>query len=66
MPKEYIVRLVLDRNHRSLALLKHGNVVGGICFRPFPTQGFLEIAFCAITSSEQVKVLFTRVNMSFH
>eukprot|EP01114_Cavostelium_apophysatum_P014276 TRINITY_DN3658_c0_g1_i1.p1 TRINITY_DN3658_c0_g1~~TRINITY_DN3658_c0_g1_i1.p1 ORF type:complete len:928 (+),score=296.49 TRINITY_DN3658_c0_g1_i1:268-3051(+) len=55
MPKEYIVRLVMDRNHRSLVLLKNNNVVGGITFRPFHSQGFLEIAFCAIMSSEQVK-----------
>jgi ribosomal protein S18 acetylase RimI-like enzyme/vacuolar-type H+-ATPase subunit H len=55
MPKDYIVRLVFDRNHRSLCLLKNNQVVGGICFRPFHTQGFLEIAFCAIISSEQVK-----------
>lgn len=56
MPKDYIVRLVLDRNHRSLLLLKNNAVVGGITFRPFFSQGFLEIAFCAIISSEQVKV----------
>jgi len=55
MPKDYIVRLVFDRNHRSLCLLKNNNVVGGITFRPFHSQGFLEIAFCAIMSSEQVK-----------
>eukprot|EP01119_Soliformovum_irregulare_P004158 TRINITY_DN15172_c0_g1_i1.p1 TRINITY_DN15172_c0_g1~~TRINITY_DN15172_c0_g1_i1.p1 ORF type:complete len:618 (-),score=145.65 TRINITY_DN15172_c0_g1_i1:16-1869(-) len=55
MPKEYIVRLVFDRNHKSLVLLKNSLVVGGITFRPFLGQGFLEIAFCAITSSEQVK-----------
>jgi histone acetyltransferase len=36
--------------------LKQGKVVGGISFRPFPTQGFIEIAFCAITASEQVSV----------
>ena len=33
MPKEYIVRLVFDRNHRSLVLLKQGKVCGGITFR---------------------------------
>ena len=30
-------------------------MIGGICFRAFPTQNFAEIVFCAITSSEQVK-----------
>ena len=55
MPKEYIVRLVMDRRHSSLALLKGGVAVGGICYRPFPEQHFAEIAFCAVTASEQVK-----------
>lgn len=31
-------------------------MIGGICFRMFPTQGFTEIVFCAVTSNEQVKV----------
>jgi histone acetyltransferase len=56
MPREYIVRLVLDRKHKSLVLLKNNKVVGGICYRPYLPQHFAEIAFCAITSSEQVKV----------
>jgi len=47
--------LVFDRNHRSLCLLKGTTVVGGITFRPFKDNGFLEIAFCAIMSNEQVK-----------
>lgn len=33
MPKEYIVRLVFDRNHRSLVLLKQNKVCGAITFR---------------------------------
>jgi histone acetyltransferase len=61
MPKEYIVRLVLDRNHHSMCLLKKNKVIGGICFRPFPSQAFAEIVFCAITSSEQVKGYGTRI-----
>lgn len=56
MPREYIARLVFDRRHRSLLALRNERVVGGICYRPFPTQSFAEIAFCAVTSSEQVKV----------
>lgn len=55
MPKEYVARLVFDKNHRSMIGLKNGKVVGGICFRPFYEQGFAEIAFCAITGNEQVK-----------
>lgn len=57
MPREYITRLVLDRNHRSMAIVKRGlHVVGGITYRPFEQKRFAEIVFCAITSTEQVKV----------
>jgi histone acetyltransferase len=56
MPQEYITRLVFDTKHRSLVLIKDNHVVGGICFRTFPSQGFSEIVFCAVSSNEQVKV----------
>lgn len=55
MPRAYIVRLVLDRRHRSLCLCYDGRIVGGICFRPFFEQGFAEVVFCAVTSTMQVK-----------
>ena len=55
MPKEYITRLVFDPKHKTLALVKDGRPIGGICFRMFPSQGFSEIVFCAVTSNEQVK-----------
>lgn len=55
MPKEYITRLVFDTKHKNLALIKDDRPIGGICFRMFPTQGFTEIVFCAVTSNEQVK-----------
>ncbi|KAJ2012296.1 histone acetyltransferase, partial [Coemansia sp. S680] len=56
MPKEYIARLVYDRNHSSLAIVKsNGHVVGGITFRLFEQRQFAEIVFCAVSSSEQVK-----------
>lgn len=55
MPKEYIVRLVFDLNHYSLAILKCGKIIGGICYRPYFDQHFAEIAFCAISGSEQVR-----------
>ena len=57
MPREYIARLIYDRNHLSMAIVKKPlQVVGGITYRPFNHRKFAEIAFCAITSSEQVKV----------
>ena len=57
MPREYITRLVYDRKHESLAILRQpGNaVIGGITFRLFAERSFCEIVFCAISSSEQVK-----------
>lgn len=61
MPREYITRLVLDKNHISMAIVKRGwKVVGGICYRPFESRGFAEIVFCAVDSSEQIKVGLTR------
>ncbi|KAL6760054.1 chromatin remodeling complex WSTF-ISWI, large subunit [Haematococcus lacustris] len=62
MPKEYIVRLLLHYSHKSVVLLKrNGTVMGGITYRAFTPQGFGEIAFCAIASSEQVKGYGTRL-----
>lgn len=52
MPKEYIVKLVFDRNHESMVILKNrSKVIGGICYRMYPTQRFTEIAFLAITAT---------------
>ena len=61
MPRRYIVRLVFDRKHYSMALFKGNRVVGGICYRPVFEQGIAEIAFCAITATEQVRGLGTRL-----
>ncbi|OAA75914.1 histone acetyltransferase GCN5 [Akanthomyces lecanii RCEF 1005] len=56
MPKDYIARLVYDRAHLSIAIIKHPlEVVGGICFRSFPSRTFAEIVFCAVASDQQVK-----------
>lgn len=55
MPKEYIVRLVFDHRHISLAIMRQGRAIGGICYRPYYEQRFGEIAFCAINSNEQVR-----------
>lgn len=61
MPKEYIVRLLMDRSHKSLMIIRENQVVGGITYRPCISQRFGEIAFCAITSDEQVKGYGTRL-----
>ncbi|CAG9767684.1 unnamed protein product [Ceutorhynchus assimilis] len=55
MPAEYITLLLFDPKHRTIALIKNNEPIGGICFRPFFTQGFTEIVFCALISREQIK-----------
>ncbi|KAF8520485.1 hypothetical protein BU17DRAFT_46563 [Hysterangium stoloniferum] len=48
MPREYITRLVFDKNSHCVAIVKKGlKVVGGICFRVFEHRGFVEIVFLA-------------------
>lgn len=56
MPKDYIARLVYDRTHLSLAIVKNPTeVMGGITYRPFKGRQFAEIVFCAVSSDQQVK-----------
>ncbi|CCE82026.1 Piso0_002719 [Millerozyma farinosa CBS 7064] len=56
MPREYIARLVYDRSHLSMAVIRKPlTVVGGITYRPFSNREFAEIVFCAISSTEQVR-----------
>ncbi|CUM62914.1 uncharacterized protein PRCAT00000474001 [Priceomyces carsonii] len=56
MPREYIARLVYDRSHLSMAVVRKPlTVVGGITYRPFNNREFAEIVFCAISSTEQVR-----------
>lgn len=56
MPKDYIARLVYDKTHLSIAIVKQPlEVVGGITYRPFNARTFAEIVFCAISSDQQVK-----------
>ncbi|CAG8476665.1 4100_t:CDS:10 [Cetraspora pellucida] len=48
MPPEYITRLVYDKQHYSLSIVKDNNsrVVGGITYRLFPKNKLAEIVFC--------------------
>ncbi len=63
MPKEYIVKLVFDRNHECMAILRSSahRIIGGICYRMYRDQRFAEIAFLAISQSEQYKGYGTRL-----
>ncbi|ADM12463.1 bromodomain-containing transcriptional activator [Encephalitozoon intestinalis ATCC 50506] len=56
MPGEYILRQVFDTKHANLVLLNSvGEVVGGICYRPFFERNFVEIVFLAVDYDFQVK-----------
>lgn len=56
MPKDYIARLVYDRTHLSIAIVKLPlEVIGEITFREFRARQFAEIVFCAVSSDQQVK-----------
>lgn len=61
MPKEYISRLVLDRQHVSLACSMRGEIVGGITYRPVKSQALSEIVFCAVSLDHQVQGYGTRI-----
>ncbi|KAL3626068.1 DeSI-like protein hag1 [Castilleja foliolosa] len=61
MPRKYIVRLLMDRIHKSVMVIRGTHVVGGITYRPFTSQKFGEIAFCAITADERGKGYSTRL-----
>lgn len=56
MPKDYIARLVYDRTHLSIAIVRKPlEVIGGITYRAFRDRKFAEIVFCAVASDQQVK-----------
>lgn len=56
MPKDYIARLVYDRTHLSIAIVRKPlEVIGGISYREFRDRKFAEIVFCAVSSDQQVK-----------
>lgn len=66
MPQEYILRLVMDPRHRSLICKRVDEkgmfrLVGGICIRPFHSQKFAEIVFCAVSAGEQIRGHGTRL-----
>jgi len=74
MPRDYIVRLVFDRRHTSLAILDDRvdledpdyrggdeDIIGGICYRAYPDMKFAEIAFCAVSANHQVKGYGTKL-----
>ena len=57
MPRSYIVRLMMDRVHEAMIIIKKlpgekRQILGGCVFRPFYSQKFAEIVFLAVTTQE--------------
>lgn len=46
---------MISSEHKTLVLIKDKQPIGGICFRMYPTQGFTEIVFCAVSAHVQVR-----------
>jgi histone acetyltransferase len=65
MPKEYICRLIFERRHKSVVIVRRGGqVIGGITYRTFPgtpAARLGEIAFCAVAQTLQVTGYGTRL-----
>ncbi|OQS54648.1 GCN5 [Ecytonucleospora hepatopenaei] len=56
MPKEYIMRQLLDKKQCSLSLLdENEDLIGAVCYRPFYENNFLEIVFFAVNSLTHIK-----------
>lgn len=65
MPKEYICRLIFERRHKSVVIVRNKTqVIGGITYRTFPgtpAARLGEIAFCAVAQTLQVTGYGTRL-----
>ena len=62
MSKDYILHIVFDmRSHRTLLVIKQGSVIGGICYRTFRAQGFIEIVFCVVDAQERARGFGTQM-----
>lgn len=54
MPREYITKLLFDGRHQSLlALGESGEPIGGVCFRQFEGQPFVELVFLAVDNQHR-------------
>jgi hypothetical protein len=42
---------VFDPKHKNLALVKDGKPIGGICFRMFPTQGWILLSLLFVNAT---------------
>jgi len=52
MPRSYITKMLFDGRHECIVIeVSEIGVIGGVCFRCFEGQQFVEIVFLAIEQS---------------
>ncbi|CAN0099839.1 unnamed protein product, partial [Discosporangium mesarthrocarpum] len=61
MPREHIVRIILDRRHKNLVISRDGDPIAAATFRPFYGQCLAELTFCVVTGTEKGKGFGSRL-----
>lgn len=54
MPKEYILKQIFNEKHHNIICLLNDVIIGGVCYRPFYDQSFVEVVFLAVEADVQV------------
>lgn len=57
MTKEYVIKLLMNKNHKSLIMLDlddNKNIIGGVTYRLHNNENFAEMCFFAICAKKQV------------
>jgi len=55
MKEPYINQITNEKTHKNLILIRKGNVIGGITFKPWPEKGFVEVVFCVVHGKYQIR-----------
>lgn len=62
MPREYITKLLFDGKHHSLlAQDELAQTIGGVCFRQFEGQSFVEVVFLAVDNQHRDRRVGTQL-----
>lgn len=54
MPREYIFKQIFNEKHHNILCFLNDEIIGGVCYRPFYEQNFIEIVFLAVEANLQV------------
>lgn len=55
MPREYILKQVFDRKHKTLCMFHGDEMIGAVCFRAFFERRFCEVVFLAVDFHSQIR-----------